>query len=98
MTDEIRENAERAIRRLQEIGHPEHAKHLERALSTRIAEVFPLALREALQTVLTAIEALDPTTEMLLEQLRAKVDALLTPQHPEESSDGSDKSGGKQGA
>jgi len=31
--------------------------------------------------VLTAIEAIDPNTEMLLEQLRARIDTLLTPHH-----------------
>lgn len=87
MTDEIRENAERAIRRLQEIGQPEHARHIERALGSRIADVFPLTLREACQTVLTAIEAIDPNTEMLLEQLRGKIDRLLTPRHDEEPPD-----------
>lgn len=84
MTDDIRENAERAIRRLQEIGQPEQAGHIERALGSRIADVIPLTLREACQTVLTAIEAIDPNTEMLLEQLRGKIDMLLTPQHDEE--------------
>lgn len=105
MTEEVRQQAERVIRQLQQDGHTEEARHLERALETdslgtetldspspetvgaeslgtRIADAFPLALREACQIVLTAIEAIDPNTEMLLEQLRAKIDALLTPQHP----------------
>ncbi len=109
MTEEVRQQAERVIRQLQQDGHTEEARRLERALETvslgtdtldspgtedvgaeslgtRIADAFPLALREACQTVLTAIEAIDPNTEMLLEQLRAKIDALLTPQHPGEPS------------
>ncbi len=93
MTDEIREKAKDAIQRLQELGRPEEARHLEHALGTRIADAFPLTLREACQTVLTAIEALDPNTEMLLEQLRAKIDTLLTPQHPEDQA-GKVKTGG----
>ena len=80
MTEEIRKDAQHAIRQLQSIGRPQEARHLEHALGTQLADAFPLALREACQTVLTAIEAIDPNTEMLLEQLRAKVDALLTPQ------------------
>ncbi len=81
MTDEIREKAEAAIRQLHEIGRPEEAGHLQVALGTQIADAFPLTLREACQTVLTAIEAIDPNTEMLLEQLRGKIDAFLTPHH-----------------
>ena len=81
MTDEIREKAENAIRQLDEIGRPEEAQRLRIALGTQIADAFPLVLREACQTVLTAIEAIDPNTEMLLEQLRAKIDAALTPHH-----------------
>ena len=81
MTDEIREKAEKAIRQLHEIGRPEEAQHLHNALGTQIADAFPLTLREACQTVLTAIEAIDPNTEMLLEQLRGRIDALLTPHH-----------------
>lgn len=48
------------------------------------ADALPLTLREACQTVLTAIEAIDPNMEMLLEQLRAKIDHLLTPTHDPE--------------
>ena len=81
MTDEIREKAENAIRQLDEIGRPEEAERLRNALGTQIADAFPLVLREACQTVLTAIEAIDPNTEMLLEQLRAKIDTALTPHH-----------------
>lgn len=84
MTDEIREKTEAAIRQLNEIGRPEEAQHLRRALGTQIADAFPLALREACQTVLTAIEAIDPNTEMLLEQLRGTIDRLLTPHHTPE--------------
>ena len=82
MTEEIRKDAQHAIRQLQAIGRPQDARHLEHALGTQLADAFPLALRESCQTVLPAIESIDPNTEMLLEQLRAKVDALLTPKHP----------------
>jgi hypothetical protein len=82
MPDEIRKQAEDTIQHLHEAGHPEEARHLEHALGTQIADALPLTLREACQTVLTAIEAIDPNTEMLLEQLRGKIDAYLTPHHP----------------
>ena len=98
MTDEVREQTEHVIRQLKETGRPEQAQHLEQALGTTIADAFPLMLREACQTVLTAIEAIDPNTEMLLEQLRAKIDALLTPHHTAEPSETDDTAGGTKGA
>ena len=101
MVNEVREQTEDAIRQLREAGHLKEAQQLESALdsgnldaatpdaeteSSGFADVLPLTLREACQTVLTAIEAIDPNMEMLLEQLRAKIDHLLTPTHDEEVS------------
>jgi hypothetical protein len=51
------------------LAQPE-AEHLERALATNVADAFLLTLRDACQTVLTAIEAIDPNTEILLEQVQ----------------------------
>ena len=101
MVNEVREQTEDAIRQLREAGHLKEAQQLESALdsgsldaatpdveteSSGFADALPLTLREACQTVLTAIEAIDPNMEMLLEQLRAKIDHLLTPTHDEEVS------------
>ena len=94
MIDEVRERTERIIRELRETGRVHEADDLQRALRTPIADAFPLALREACQTVLTAIEAIDPNTEMLLEQLRTKIDLLLTPYHPVEPTEDSGTTGG----
>lgn len=94
MVDQVREKARQVIRQLQEKGRPEEAQHLENALGSSFADAFPLVLREACQTVLTAIEAIDPNTEMLLEQLRAKIDTLLTPRHPAEPSPTDDTAAG----
>ena len=99
MVNEIREQTEDAIRQLREAGHLKEAQQLESALDSGsldaatpdiedadggFADALPLTLREACQTVLTAIEAIDPNMEMLLEQLRAKIDRLLTPTHDPE--------------
>jgi len=81
MVDEAREKTERIIRELQELGRHEEAQHLEQALAGKIEDALLLALREACQTVLTAIEAIDPNTEMLLEELRLEIDKRLT-RHP----------------
>jgi hypothetical protein len=81
MVDEAREKTERIIRELQELGRHEEAEHLERALSEKIEDALLLALREACQVVLTAIEAIDPNTEMLLEDLRLTIDKHLTRHH-----------------
>jgi hypothetical protein len=44
-------------------------------------------LREICQTALTAIEAIDPTTETMLEELRLEVDKRLVRHHTPEPSD-----------
>jgi hypothetical protein len=98
MVNEVREQTEDAIRQLREAGHLKEAQQLETALDSGsldgatpdveseggLVDALPLTLREACQTVLTAIEAIDPNMEMLLEQLRAKIDNLLTPKHDHE--------------
>ena len=81
MVDEAREKTEHIIHELQELGRHKEAEHLELALSEKIEDALLLALREACQVVLTAIEAIDPNTEMLLEELRLEIDKRLT-RHP----------------
>jgi hypothetical protein len=82
MVDDAREKTERIIKELQELGRHEEAEHLQVALSEKIEDALLLALREACQVVLTAIEAIDPNTEMLLEELRLEIDKRLTRHHP----------------
>jgi len=61
---------------LDQRGHVEHAGKFRAAL----AHGHPLrtALRDACQVVLTAIEAIDPVSATMVEELRLEVDALLT--------------------
>ena len=76
--DEI-ERARELAERLGAEGHAEAAHRVHTAtLGERIGDVFFGALRAACQFVLTTIEALDPKTELLAEELRLEVDKRLS--------------------
>lgn len=69
---------EELLERLREQGHHEEADRLEHHLSLHEAEGGLLfALREAFETVLTAIEAIDPVTQTMVEELRLEVEKRL---------------------
>jgi hypothetical protein len=64
---------------LNQRGHHHQAGMLREALSSRHPRSpFLSALREACQVVLTAIEAIDPVSAMMVEELRLEVDKRLT--------------------
>jgi hypothetical protein len=86
MTEEPIERTQRVIQHLQESGHHEQAAQFEGALVTGIGGLL-MALREVCQTTLTAIEAIDPTTETMLEELRLEIDKRLGPHPTQEASD-----------
>ena len=66
------------IERLREQGHHTEADHLERHLPLQTAERGLLfALREVCETILTAIEAIDPVTQTMIEELRLEVEKHL---------------------
>lgn len=68
------------IARLRESGHHAEADRLAHPLTLRGAESGLLfALREACETVLTAIEAIDPVTQTMIEELRLEVEKRLRP-------------------
>jgi DNA-binding sugar fermentation-stimulating protein len=57
-------------------GHAHHAETLRDALASgHSGSVLRIALREACQVVLTAVEAIDPVCAAMVEELRLKVDA-----------------------
>ena len=87
MPDEPRERAERVIQHLQERGYHDHAARFESALGGGIGAGLLMTLREICQTALTAIEAIDPATETLLEELRLEIDKRLAPHETPEQSD-----------
>ena len=66
------------VRRLREQGHHAEAEHLARYLPLRSAERGALsALRAACETILTVIEAIDPVTQTMIEELRLEVETHL---------------------
>jgi hypothetical protein len=66
------------IERLREQGHRAEADQLARQLATRAVERGLLfALRETCETLLTAIEAIDPVTQTMIEDLRLEVEKRL---------------------
>jgi len=71
---EARDRAATLAAELHGLGRSEEARHLRHALAQKT--------REARESVLGMIEVIDPATETLLEELRADVDAWLTPRHP----------------
>jgi hypothetical protein len=60
---------------LDQRGHAEHAGRFRAALTR--GHPLRTALRDACQIVLTAIEAIDPVSATMVEELRLEVDALL---------------------
>ena len=85
MPDEPRRRAEDIIERLREHGQHEAAEHVRHATVQPIGAGMLRALREALQVALTAVEAIDPVTATMVEELRLEVDKDLlqrTGQHP----------------
>ena len=63
---------------LRERGHRAEAGHLDRQLFLHAVERGLLfALREACETILTAIEAIDPVTQTMIEELRVEVESRL---------------------
>jgi len=60
---------------LEQRGHPEHAGRLRAAMAH--GHMLRTALRDACQVILTAVEAIDPVSETMVEELRVKLDALL---------------------
>ncbi len=81
MPDETTDAAKQLAARLQEKGHHEHATRLWAALAEAKADTL-LAVREACQTILTALEAIDPVSATLVDELRMEVDKRLGPADP----------------
>jgi hypothetical protein len=78
MADDTARRTGAVIDRLREQGHHAEADRLAHHLTLHRAEGGLLfALREACETVLTAIEALDPVTQTMIEELRLEVEKRL---------------------
>lgn len=78
MDDKEITQAQALAERLRAEGHHAAAEQVQAATSgSHIGDGLLDALREACQVVLTAVEALDPATELLAEELRLEVDKRL---------------------
>lgn len=76
-SEEPATSAERLAAQLARRGHPEHAHGLRRALALGAERAVLFALDETCQTLLSAVEAFDPETEGMIEQLRLSLDRRL---------------------
>jgi hypothetical protein len=66
------------IARLRESGHNAEADRLELQLTAHaVGRGVLFALRETCETILTAIEAIDPVTQTMIEELRLEVEKRL---------------------
>ena len=83
MVDETRDKAAKVAETLQARGHAEPAKTLSTAAAAveAVETVFLHGLRDACQSALTAIEAIDPVSAMMIDELRLEVDKRLTRHH-----------------
>jgi hypothetical protein len=78
MADDTSRQSNDLVERLRDLGHHAEADHLARHLPLQTAERGVLfALREACETILTAIEAIDPVTQTMIEELRLEVEKHL---------------------
>ena len=77
MADETTKRTEVLIDRLRERGHHGSADHLARTLALGAESGLLFALRETLETLLTGVEAIDPVSETMMEELRLEVEKHL---------------------
>jgi len=78
MADDPKQKAQDLIARLRESGHHAEADQLARHVKVQAVERGLLfALRETCETLLTALEAIDPVTQTMIEELRLEVEKRL---------------------
>ncbi len=84
MVEDARERAQKLADPLRERGHAAPAAEVGRAASAvaAVEHVFLRGLRGALQSALTAIEAIDPVSAGAIDELRLEVDKRLGPHAP----------------
>lgn len=83
MTEETRTKANELAETLRARGHTEPAEKVGTAAGAveAVESVFLHGLRDALQSALTAIEAIDPVSATMIDELRLEVDKRLMPHH-----------------
>jgi DNA-binding ferritin-like protein len=88
MADDTARKADDLVERLRTQGH--HAAAEQLASVRTVERGFLFAVREACETILTMLEAIDPVTQTMIEDLRLDVEKHLTLS--------ADQEGTKQGA
>ena len=81
MVEDARERAKQLAETLQDRGHAAEAQEVGRAAGAvaSVEHAFLRGLRDALQSALTAIEAIDPVSAGAIDELRLEVDKHLGP-------------------
>lgn len=81
MVEDARERAKQLADTLHDRGHAAEARELGRAAAAvaTVEHAFLRGLRDALQSALTAIEAIDPVSAGAIDELRLEVDKHLGP-------------------
>jgi tagatose-1,6-bisphosphate aldolase len=79
MGDETTKRTEALIDRLRERRQESAADRLSRTLVHGAESGLLFALRETLETLLTGVEAIDPVTQTMMEELRLEVEKRLGP-------------------
>jgi len=77
MDNETTKRTEALIDRLRERREEGAADRLARTLVHGAESGFLFALRETLETLLTGVEAIDPVTQTMMEELRLEVEKRL---------------------
>lgn len=78
MANDIEKKTRDLAQRLRQAGHPVQATQLAHHLTAHDMERGLLfALREICETLLTAVEAIDPVTQTMIENLRLEVEKRL---------------------
>lgn len=77
MADDTTKRTEALIDRLRERRETGAAERLARTLALGAESGVLFALRETLETLLTGVEAIDPVTETMMEELRLEVEKRL---------------------
>jgi DNA-binding ferritin-like protein len=79
MAQDLEQQTRDLAERLRQAGHPMQASQLARHLTTThtMEQGLLFALREVCETLLTAVEAIDPVTQTMVENLRLEVEKRL---------------------
>jgi hypothetical protein len=78
MTDDPTAAANHVADQLHARGHHQQAAHIRSVLlDNRVGSALLAGLREACQTVLTAIEAIDPVSATMVDELRVDIDKWI---------------------